>query len=178
MPSVEFWKLTENHQGAPIYTEMIRANIAYDQSDKAACLKHMDNIADQLRNLLKVWYQSMTQVRVNKSVWLSYCQGFQGWGCGRMVDGEMLVFDGVSGSHTMFFMALDAFLGMDPYLSRENASRCIPCNQRELCSSLRKHSFINRLQAEGDKDIVEASKKIVNHLKVRRDLLAIPQETL
>ncbi|RKK82356.1 hypothetical protein BFJ69_g3281 [Fusarium oxysporum] len=154
--------------GAPIYIEMIRANIAYDQNDKAACLKHMDNIADQLRGLLRVWYQSMTQVRVNKSVWLSYCQGFQGWGCGRMVDGEMVIFDGVSGSHTMFFMALDAFLGMDPYLSQENAARCIPHNQRELCATLRNHSFIKRLQAKGDRELVKASQKIVNHLKMWR----------
>jgi hypothetical protein len=175
MSSIESQKLTENHQGAPIYTEMIRANIAYDQNDKAACLKHMENIADQLRGLLRVWYQSMTQVRVNKSVWLSYCQGFQGWGCGRMVDGEMVIFDGVSGSHTMFFMALDAFLGMDPYLSQENAARCVPHNQRELCTTLRNHSFIKRLQAEGDKKLVEASQKIVNHLKVRHNLLTIFQ---
>ncbi|KAF5135149.1 hypothetical protein E5D57_005793 [Metarhizium anisopliae] len=154
--------------GAPIYTEMIRANIAHDQNDKEACLNYMNNIGDQLRNLLRVWYQSMTQVRVNKSVWLRYCQGFQGWGCGRMVDGEMVVYDGVSGSHTTFFMALDAFLGMDQYLSQENASRCIPHNQRALCASLRKHSFISRLQAEGDEDIVEASQKIVNYLKVWR----------
>lgn len=95
-----------------------------------------------------------------------------------MVDGEMVVYDGVSGSHTTFFMALDAFLGMDQYLSQENASRCIPHNQRALCASLRKHSFISRLQAEGDEDIVEASQKIVNHLKVRHNLQQFPKKLL
>ena len=83
-----------------------------------------------------------------------------------MVDGEFLKYDGLSGNHVLFFQALDAFLGMDRYLTDENMIRYIPVNQRRLCIALKKHSFRNKLDLDSDMMIEEEIKKIVHHLKV------------
>lgn len=85
---------------------------------------------------------------------------------GRIIDGEYVKYDGLSGNHVLFFQAVDAFLGMDRYLSDQNMDRYIPINQRELCVSFKKHCFRNKLNGEEDLAIERAIKKIVSYLKV------------
>ncbi|KAK2746483.1 hypothetical protein FQN57_003109 [Myotisia sp. PD_48] len=153
----------------PIYYEMIRATIAFDMDDKISCLKHLETVTFKLRDLLLIFYDNLTESRISKSVWISYVQSFQGWGVGRMVDGEFVKYDGLSGNHVLFFQAIDAFLGMDRYLKDEDMDRYIPVNQRELCIGLKKHSFRNKLTEEvGDVKIQDEFRKIANHLKVFR----------
>lgn len=146
---------------------MVRAIICFEENDKVSCVKHLENITFRLRYLLLIFYENLTESRVSHSVWLSYVQGFQGWGVGRMVDGEFVKYDGLSGNHVLFFQALDAFLGMDRYLTDENMIRYIPVKQRELCITLKKHSFRNKLKEHNDTRIEKEITKIVNHLKVR-----------
>lgn len=55
--------------------------------------------------------------------------------------GELVKFDGLSGNQVMLFQALDAFLGLDEYLSPESLERNVPSRQRDFCSILRKNSF-------------------------------------
>lgn len=146
---------------------MVRAIICFEEKDKASCLKHLENITFRLRYLLLIFYDNLTESRVSHSVWLSYVQGFQGWGVGKMIDGEFVKYDGLSGNHVLFFQALDAFLGMDRYLTDENMLRYIPVNQRKLCITLKKHSFRNMVKDNNDKRIEDEILKIVNHMKVR-----------
>lgn len=117
---------------------MVRAVISFEEDDKVSCVNLIGNITCRLRHLLLVFYENLTESRVSHSVWLSYVQGFQGWGFGRMVDGELIKYDGLSGNHVLFFQALGAFLGMDRYLTDENMIRYIPAKQRELCIAFRK----------------------------------------
>jgi hypothetical protein len=146
---------------------MVRAIISFDDDDnKIACVKHLEKITSGIRHLLLVFYDNLTESRVSHSVWLSYIQGFQGWGVGRMVNGEFIKYDGLSGNHVLFFQALDAFLGMDRYLTDENMIRYIPVNQRELCLALKRHSLRNMARDKGYVMIEEEFKKIVNQLKV------------
>jgi len=145
---------------------MVRAITSFDKNDKTSCLKNLENITWRLRDLLLVFYENLIESRVSHSVWLSYVQGFQGWGVGRMINRELVKYDGLSGNHVLFFQALDAFLGMDRYLTDENMIRYIPFNQRELCVAFKKHSFRNKLHPESDTRIEEEVAKIVNHLKV------------
>ena len=145
---------------------MIRAVMSFKENDKLSCVNHLENITFRLRHLLRIFYENLTESRVSHSVWLSYVQGFQGWGVGRMVNGELIKYDGLSGNHVLFFQALDAFLGMDRYLTDENMIRYIPVNQRNLCIALKKHSFRNKLKEHGDMRIEDEIKKIVNHMKV------------
>lgn len=144
---------------------MMHAVYCFEKNDKASCVKHLENITYRLRNLLLIFYENLTESRVSHSVWLSYIQGFQGWGIGKMIDGEFVKYDGLSGNHVLFFQVLDAFLGMDRYLTDENMIRYIPVNQRKLCLAFKKHSFRNKKQE--DTRIDDKFEKIVKHLKVR-----------
>ena len=150
----------------PIYYEIVRAVISFEQCDKESCVERLKNVTCGVRHLLRVFYDNLVESRISHSVWLSYVQGFQGWGVGRMVDGEFIKYDGLSGNHVLFFQALDAFLGMDPYLTNENMIRYIPLNQRRLCIVLKEHSFRDRLTEKSDSKIKNEVQKIVNLLKV------------
>ncbi len=146
---------------------MVRAIICFEENDKVLCVNHLENITFRLRHLLLIFYENLTKSRISHLVWLSYVQGFQGWGVGRMVDGVFIKYDGLSGNHVLFFQALDAFLGMDRYLTDENMIRYIPANQRKLCIAFKKHSFRNKLKEHSDMKIKDEFRKIVNHMKVR-----------
>ena len=150
----------------PIYYEMVCAIISFEDDDRLSCVRHLENISQRLRHLLLVFFEGLTDSRVSRSVWLSYIQGFQGWGVGKVVNGQFVKYDGLSGNHVLFFQALDAFLGMDRYLTDENMVRYIPVNQRELCVAFKKHSFRNKLKEPGDFEVEEKVMAIVKQLKV------------
>jgi len=120
---------------------MVRAIVAFDRDDAKTCLENMQRVALYQQSLMKVFYEALHDKNISRSVWLSYVQGFQGWGAGRLIDGEFVKFDGISGSHVLIFQALDAFLGLDRYLTDENMNRYIPARQRVFCDRLRAHCF-------------------------------------
>lgn len=151
----------------PIYYDMVRAIICFEDNHRVSCVDHLESITFKLRHLLQVFYKNLTESRVSHSVWLSYIQGFQGWGISKMVNGKLIKYDGLSGNHVLFFQALDAFLGMERYLKNENMERYIPLNQRKFCLALKKYSFRKKLEESQDVRIEVEFKKIVNHLKVR-----------
>ncbi|KAI3336198.1 hypothetical protein F4824DRAFT_509968 [Ustulina deusta] len=152
----------------PIYHEMVLSIIAFEDGRKADSLGHVHNITSRMRELLTVFYNNMKESRISRSVWLSYVQGFQGWGVGRIVDGKFDKFDGLSGNHVLFFQAIDAFIGLGRYLPDENMDRYIPVNQRDFCLSIKKHSIRNKLNEKEDLLLKEEFTKIVNHMKTFR----------
>ena len=166
----------EDQLGFPIYYEMVRAIISFEENHKVSCAIHLRNITTRLRHLLTVFYENLTEARVSHSVWLSYVQGFQDWGVGEMVNGEFIKYDGLSGNHVLFFQASDAFLGMDPSLTEENNIRYIPVNQRRLSRTLKQHCFRNKLKEPNDLTIADEMTKIVHHLKARASY-RIPLQT-
>ncbi|KAB8233706.1 uncharacterized protein BDW43DRAFT_311049 [Aspergillus alliaceus] len=152
----------------PIYYDMVRAIICFEEKGNISCLTHLQNITFRLRHLLKIFYDGLTASRVSREVWLSYIQGFQGWGVGRIINGEYVKDDGLSGNHVLIFQALDAFLGLDQYLSDENMDRYIPIRQRDLCRAFKKYSFRHKLKGPMDCQIEDEFKKMVNHMKLFR----------
>lgn len=145
---------------------MVWAIISFQLDDKISCTKYLENINRGVRHLLTIFYENLKESRVSHSVWLSYVQGFQGWGVGRMVGGSFTKYDGLSGNHVLFFQALDAFLDIDRYLTDENMVRYIPFNQRKFCLALKKHSFRNHLSKDDDTGVEAEIQKIVNHVRV------------
>ena len=97
---------------------------------------------------------------------MSYVQGFQGWAAGEIIDGAYVEYDGLSGNQLPFFHIIDAFLGLDPYLSEENMLRYIPLSQRKLSSSLRKHNFRHKAKLAGDVEIKSEMQEIVKQMRV------------
>ena len=83
-----------------------------------------------------------------------------------MINGEYVKYDGLSGNHVLFFQALDAFLGMERYLTEENMEKYIPLRQRELCGVLKRSSFVKRVKEKEERNIEREFAKMVNQLKV------------
>lgn len=154
----------------PIYYAMVHAVAAFDSGDKPSCVRHLEDVSDKLRTLLAVFYENVHDRRVSRSVWLSYVQGFQGWGVGRYVDGGYVKYDGLSGNHVLFFQALDAFLGLERYLTDENMDRYIPRNQRELCLAFKRNTLRGKMNKEDPEDerVEEALQTIVKQIRVFR----------
>lgn len=140
--------------------------VTFEQGKNALCLAHLESITSHLRTLLQIFYQNMVDGQVSRSVWLSYIQGFQGWGVGKMVNGSFIKYDGVSGNHVLFFQAMDAFLGLTPYLTVEDRLRYIPVNQRQLCAAFREHSFWTRVDDQKHAEIRDQMVKMIKQVKV------------
>ncbi|KAG0577614.1 hypothetical protein KC19_5G167900 [Ceratodon purpureus] len=143
--------------GLPMYHDMVDAITAFARDDKATCAQHVSRIAQKLSPLLHAYYDRLHNKTIAHSAWLSNVQGFYAWGAGHPgKDGEPWVqYDGLSGNQALLFMALDAFLGIEPYLATRDAERNIPRRQRALCRSLEKHSFRARIHvnSEGTSDV-------------------------
>lgn len=94
---------------------------------------------------MKVFYESLHDKRISRSMWLSSMQRSQGSGAGRLVDGEIVKHDGLSGSHILIFQAIDAFLGLDRYFTDENMDEYVPVCQRTFCVHFKEHCFQDRV---------------------------------
>ncbi|KAK3386457.1 hypothetical protein B0H63DRAFT_540340 [Podospora didyma] len=137
--------------GLPVYTSIIRATIAHARGDLPACLAHVRRVSSALRVALGAYYDRMHDAKIARDAWLSHVQGFFAWGMG--VEDERtrrwVTFDGLSGNQVMLFQALDAWLGLDPYLSDEVMGMNVPRLQREFCEAVRRAGFRGRLGDEG-----------------------------
>jgi len=120
-----------------------------------------------IRHPLKIYYDTMVDAKISRTIWMGYVQGFQGWAAGEMVDDVYVQYDGLSGNQLLFCILVDGFLGADSYLTEEQRQRSIPDTQRMLSASMRRHSFRERARAAGDEDIEAQMREITRHMKVR-----------
>ncbi|KAL2831593.1 hypothetical protein BJY01DRAFT_107963 [Aspergillus pseudoustus] len=125
----------------PIYYKMARSIILFERRDFDACRICLQDINRQFRQPLEVFYSTLVEAVISSKVWMPYVQGFAGWGAGEIKDGDYVEYDGLSGSHALFFRVVDAFLGLPPYFTDENMQRYIPKSQRRLCDVMGAHSF-------------------------------------
>lgn len=151
---------------------MILAILSFSREDKASCARHMARITTQLRPLLSSYYDSMHDKKIAQSAWLSHVQGFYAWGVGYFDDisREWVKFDGLSGNQVLLFQALDAFIGIEPYLSIRDQERNMPIRQRVFCRSLEKHSFRTKLSGNpndgAEAEIAREFEEIIKRLRV------------
>ncbi|KAI9708955.1 MAG: hypothetical protein M1820_003649 [Bogoriella megaspora] len=155
-------------RAVPAYRDMIGAVLSFTENDRALCLACLRGTSWKLREILKSYFDNMTDARVSRAKWMSYVQGFQAWAAGEMVNGEYVEYDGLSGNHVLFFQALDAFLGFDRYLSDVDFVRYIPARQRNLCTTFRKHSFRHQLKPERDAVMLKEFETIVFRMAHRK----------
>ncbi|KAK3299617.1 uncharacterized protein B0H64DRAFT_430588 [Chaetomium fimeti] len=169
--------------GLPVYHAVVSAVLAHARGDVLGCLVHARRVADQLRPLLSSYYDRVHDARIARSAWLSHVQGFYAWGLGLKEeegDGEgegqvapggkaVVKFDGLSGNQVLLFQVLDAFLGIEPYLSEENLNRNVPEKQRAFCRAVERHSFRSRLGHDGVEGQIRAELgEIVKRLRLFR----------
>ncbi|KAK3934526.1 hypothetical protein QBC46DRAFT_75957 [Diplogelasinospora grovesii] len=135
--------------GLSIYYHVVLSVICFERRDAPACAAQVAAITAQLGPLLRQYYGALHDGVVKRSEWLSHVQGFFGWGVGHLdQNGDWIKYDGLSGNQALVFMVLDAFLGIEPYLSALNQERNVPARQRALCRALERNSFRGRLTKE------------------------------
>ncbi|GFF48104.1 hypothetical protein IFM51744_06740 [Aspergillus udagawae] len=155
----------------PIYEHIVAATIAFTSSNIPATLNHLRAINAHLRFPLKTYYDTLTDAKISRSVWMTYVQGFQGWGAGHLTtDGEYIEYDGLSGNQLLLPMIIDAFTGIPVYLTEENMKRYIPVQQREFVDSVRKHSFREVARERGLVDVEGEMLRIVKQMRASSSL--------
>jgi hypothetical protein len=145
---------------------MVDAIVAFEENRKADSLQRLQQLKPKLDKIYQVFYDGLVDAKVSRKVWLSYCQGFQGWGVGRVIDGRHVKYDGLSGNHVLIFQAIDAFFGMERYLIDENMIRYIPVRQREFTSVLRRHSIRAQIEKGEYEEIRAEISKLVQAMRV------------
>ncbi|KAA8627102.1 hypothetical protein TUN199_03420 [Pyrenophora tritici-repentis] len=127
----------------PVYHDMVYAIIAMNQGDTAACAGHVASITSQMQGVIGPYMINMHDKIIAQSIWMSKIQGFFAWNAGKQntETDEWEKYDGLSGNQMLLFQAMDAFLGIEQYLSDRELELSVPRRQRELCHALRRHSF-------------------------------------
>lgn len=153
---------------------MVDAIVAFERNRKTDCLRRLQQLKPKLDKIYQIFYDGLVDANVSRKVWLSYCQGFQGWGVGRVIDGRHVKYDGLSGNHVLIFQAIDAFFGMERYLIDENMIRYIPVRQREFTSVLRRHSIRAQIEKGQEEEIRAEIGKLVQAMRVSSLAYTIP----
>ncbi|KAH8430105.1 uncharacterized protein LDX57_007775 [Aspergillus melleus] len=169
-------------KAVPIYLHIAQSIEYFERGDKAVCAETIRSIFRQLRKVFQAFYKTFVPSTVSPAVWLSYVQGFHGWAAGT-IDGEAYTeYDGVQGGQMVLIQVIDAFLGMDPFLSTEAFRRHVTYYQRGFIDSVRRHSFRQKALDAGDGEInihmIEIAKLMhvfrSSHRKTVSKYLAVP----
>ncbi|TAQ85435.1 hypothetical protein B7494_g6256 [Chlorociboria aeruginascens] len=158
-------------QSLQIYHWITRSICQYSKGDQVGVLQSLCQINNLLRKPLKTYYDTLTEPKISKSVWLHYVQGVQGWGIGTIdpVTKVYTEYDGLSGNQLLLLHVMDAFLGVEPpYLSKANALRYMPRSQRNFSKCVSVHSFRYKAQGDGADEVEKAFGKIVKQMKLFR----------
>jgi hypothetical protein len=151
-----------------IYTCVVSSIAHYEQGERDACLSDLQHLVENLRVPMKMYYDTMVNSKIDRRIWLSHVQGFQGWAAGEVVNGEYIEYDGLSGNQLLLYHVVDAFLGLDNYLPAESRLRYIPASQRAFVDSVRAHSFRSKAQSLADGEIEALMREIVRQMLVFR----------
>ncbi|KAI0123701.1 hypothetical protein BJ170DRAFT_598904 [Xylariales sp. AK1849] len=155
--------------GTPVYCAIIQAIISFEQGDKASSLAYIETALNYLRKLLQNLYEKMNDPHVARSVWVRHVSGIHSWGATVKSDKSSIEYGGLSGSQILTFLAVDAFLGLAPYQSDGEMKMHISKNMREVCATIRKHSFRGKLsERPEDAAISEALDRITKQMRTFR----------
>lgn len=152
-----------------MYCEIVCAIIAFEDdhdADKMRCAHHLQNLIALLPQLFAIFHSNLIDAKVSKDVWMSYTQGVHGWGAGNIIDGTLVIYNGVSGSHILAFHVLDAFLGIPSYLPKEEMQRYVPTRQREFSAAIRSHCFRDQIDNLKSPHLCKSTERLVQQFKV------------
>ncbi|KAL4912837.1 hypothetical protein BDW62DRAFT_215997 [Aspergillus aurantiobrunneus] len=152
----------------PIYLHIVESMTHFDRGEKAQCIRKLETIQHILQDAFKQFYQTFITAKVSEKVWLNHVQGFQGWAAGRIENGKYVQYDGVQGGQTLMMQVVDAFLGMDAFLTPEASHRNVPYYQREFVNTVRRHAFRHRALKAGDHEIEQNMESISRTVQIFR----------
>ncbi|KAI1367615.1 hypothetical protein F5Y08DRAFT_49634 [Xylaria arbuscula] len=148
-----------------IFHDIVIAVTSYKDGKTSAAVEAMRSVNAGLRGLFVHFNQKMREEVVSKNVWLNYVQSLHAWGLGRVIDGEWVRFDGVSGNQILVFQALDALLGMETYHPDADLKRYMPAAQRAFCKSIKDNSPRPFLRDSKDQALKVEFEALVAQLK-------------
>ncbi|KAL3480459.1 hypothetical protein BJX99DRAFT_220272 [Aspergillus californicus] len=152
----------------PIYLEITNAITHYTHGNNPACLSSLRRINTQFSNPPRIFYRTLNDTHISPEIWMRYVQGFPGWAAGEVISGEYTEYDGLSGSHSLFFRVADAFLGIPAYFSEESNRRYVPAAQRGFCDAIREFGLREKAKESGEMEIEREIERMALQLRTFR----------
>ncbi|KAJ3493701.1 hypothetical protein NLG97_g4565 [Lecanicillium saksenae] len=156
---------------APMYCCIIRAMISYEQGDKRSALSYTEAIFEHVRKLVLYLYNNMNDPNISRAIWVRHVSGIHSWGLTSDSEHGPVEYGGLSGSQTLIFLAIDAFLGIVSYHSEEEIRMHISKNMREVFAAMKKYCFRSELSKGGsaeDQAIMKVMDRIVKQMRTFR----------
>lgn len=152
-----------------MYCSIIRAMMSYEQGDKTSTLAYTEAVFEHLRKLILHLFENMNDPNVSRAIWVRHVSGIHSWGLTSDSEHGPVEYGGLSGSQTLIFLAVDAFLGMPSYHSNEEIRMHISKNMRNVFAAMKKYCFRPDLAKSGaaeDLAISEVMERIVKQMRV------------
>ncbi|KAJ6781024.1 hypothetical protein PWT90_04926 [Aphanocladium album] len=155
----------------PMYCCIIQAMISYELGDKRSALSYTEAVFEHVRKLMLHLYNNMNDPNVSRAIWVRHVSGIHSWGLTSDSEHGPVEYGGLSGSQTLIFLAIDAFLGIDSYHSDEKVKMHISKNMRNVSAAMEKYCFRPQLAKNGsaeDLAISEVMGRIVKQMRTFR----------
>lgn len=156
-----------------MYCSIIQAMMSYGQGDKKAALAYTEAVFEHLRKLILYLYDNMNDPNVSRAIWVRHVSGIHSWGLTSDSENGPIEYGGLSGSQTLIFLSVDAFLGIASYHSDDETKMHISKNMRNVYVAMQRHCFRPSLAKGGsveDLAIGEVMDRIVKQMRVRHHL--------
>ncbi|KAJ3723556.1 hypothetical protein DFJ43DRAFT_1003511 [Lentinula guzmanii] len=144
----------------PMYRHIAKASQFLENEDYPSTISTLRTANEELKVAFKHFYDNMNDYNLVPSLWLPYCQGFQGW----TLEG----IDGVSGGQNILIRTLDSFLGIRPWPTEEVEALHLPLAQRNWLNSLRTFDIRALAQKKGNKEVIQELEHMVTQLRLWR----------
>jgi hypothetical protein len=168
--STQFWfthMFVETERRAlSVYRDLVDCVCDFERGDRVRVLQQLVSIKEGVRTVAKVFLDNMTPEKINKHMWARYVQALHSYGTGIDRDGSYVEYDGVSGNQLPFFYLVDAFLGVEPFLSEKEMKLGMTKTQRALGAEITKRSFRRKLSLPDDQEIEAHLADIAKQLRV------------
>ncbi|KAF9067291.1 hypothetical protein BDP27DRAFT_1328994 [Rhodocollybia butyracea] len=144
----------------PLYRHISKAVQFLENDDIPSTISTLQKANDDCKAAFKHFYENMNDFNLVPSIWLPYCQGFQGW----TLEG----INGVSGGQNMLIRTLDSFLGVRPWPTEEEEALHLPLAQRNWLNSLRKFDIREVANQKGNEEVIKLLDHMVSQLRLWR----------
>ncbi|KAJ4470936.1 hypothetical protein J3R30DRAFT_3710892 [Lentinula aciculospora] len=144
----------------PMYCHIAQAARFLEDEDYPSTISILEKANEELKVAFKHFYDNMNDYNLVPSLWLPYCQGFQGW----TLEG----INGVSGGQNILIRTLDSFLGIRPWPTEEEEALHLPLAQRNWLNCLRKFDIRTLAQEKGNEEVIKQLDHLVTQLRLWR----------
>ncbi|TQV90868.1 Indoleamine 2,3-dioxygenase [Cordyceps javanica] len=155
----------------PMYCGIIQAMMSYQRGDKKAALAYTEAVFEHVRKLILHLYNNMNEPNVSRAIWVRHVSGIHSWGLTSDSEHGPVEYGGLSGSQTLIFLAMDAFIGVPSYHSEDEIKMHICKNMRNVFAAMKRHCFRPKLEKGGsaeDLAIIEVMDRIVKQMRTFR----------